>query len=73
MSYPLSMDVLAEFLLARIPATDEASRRIVEECHHVIRSHFSDDFTADYLAETVLKLLALQFRGDADYRQEWEV
>lgn len=60
-----------EIDLPRALAECEAKRRIVAECQYVREHHFSDDFTADHLAEQVLALLAVHHRGHPDYRPEW--
>lgn len=62
---------IAEHDPARVLADVEAKRRIVEECKHIIDTHFSDDFTADTLAEDCLKLLALPYAEHPDYDPSW--
>src|SRR4051794_15853562 len=50
----------------RVLAECAAHRRIVEECQDIIENHFSDDFTADHLAQDTLQLLALPYADHSD-------
>lgn len=55
---------------ARVLAEVDAKRRIVEKCA-AVQDGLRDDFTADWLADDVLELLALPYAGHPDYREEW--
>jgi hypothetical protein len=56
---------------ARVLAECAAQRAIVERCVRIRDDHYSDDFTADALAEFVLGQLASVHADQPGYRQEW--
>ncbi|MFJ5984359.1 DUF6221 family protein [Lentzea sp. NPDC092896] len=49
----------------------DAHEAILNECVRVRENHFSDDFTADHLAELVVRQLALAYQHHPGYREEW--
>lgn len=56
---------------ARVLAECDAKRRIVTRIEEYDRTHISDDFSGELLAEDVLCLLALPYADHPDYREEW--
>ncbi|GHH57886.1 DUF6221 family protein [Lentzea cavernae] len=49
----------------------DAHEAILNECVRVRDVHFSDDFTADHLAEAVIRQLGLAYQHRPGFREEW--